>query len=85
MDDFDTGHDGLARLSMLVETAQKLAWQLRMDEGASGEARALYGRLEEIRLEVEALSRSGVPVVEPGCTELLQKLGFSGLVRDERG
>lgn len=84
MDAFDTRREGLARLSELVEAAQKLAWHLRTDKGASGEARALYGRLEEIRLEIDALSRSAVPAGESACTELLQKLGFSGLVRDER-
>ena len=82
MDDFDTGHEGLARLSELVDAAQKLAWQLRTDELASGEARALYGRLEEIRLEIEALNRSAVP--DAGCTKLLEMLGFSGLVQDDR-
>ena len=47
----------LAELADALEQAQKLAWALGVSRGNSREAKALYGRLEEARSEVEALRR----------------------------
>lgn len=44
-----------ARLSEAIEGAQRVAWQLRTSDSAGKEARELYGRLEEARLELCAL------------------------------
>lgn len=45
----------LAELAQAIAQAQRLAWTLGVIEGDSEEARELYGRLEQVRAEVESL------------------------------
>ena len=45
----------LAELAQAIIQAQRLAWRLGVEEGDSGEARELYGRLETVRAEVDSL------------------------------
>lgn len=45
----------LAELAVALEEAQKLAWQIGQSKEASAEAMELYGRLETVRLEVQAI------------------------------
>ena len=45
----------LAQLADAIESAQCLAWQLGAQERTSAEARRLYGRLEEVRMELESI------------------------------
>ena len=55
------GRAGTARASVLeelaaaIESAQRVAWLLGSAENASFEARELYGELEAVRVELEAL------------------------------
>ena len=66
----------LAQLADAIENAQSLAWQLGAQERTSAEARRLYGRLEEVRLELDSIRGIVGPVtgrMEPGW---LQKLGW---------
>ena len=44
-----------AQLAEAIEGAQRLAWQLGTHDGTSTEARELYGRLEEARMELDSL------------------------------
>ena len=45
----------LDELDEAVSQAQRLTWQLGVQDGDSEEARALYARLEAIKLELESL------------------------------
>ena len=66
----------LARLVEAVEGAQQLAWELRIDESASADARELYGRLEAVRVELQSLqgvASDGCAAIEP---DLLGSLGW---------
>ena len=45
----------LAELIRAIAEAQKLAWRLGVAEGDCDDARELYGRLEAVRDELEAL------------------------------
>ena len=45
----------VAELAQAIIQAQRLAWRLGVEEGDSGEARELYGRLETVRAEVDSL------------------------------
>lgn len=65
-----------ARLGDAIEGAQRVAWQLRTYDGASKEARELYGRLEEARLELDAL-RGIVGRTQKADPDWLEKLGWS--------
>ena len=47
----------LAELASAIDDAQRVAWQIGVEEGNNAEARSLYARLEAARLEVEALRR----------------------------
>jgi hypothetical protein len=71
----------LAQLSQTIESAQRLAWQLGTNLGASVEARELYGRLEAARLELESLRglRAQPLEADPEC---LAALGWSGRLLD---
>ena len=48
-----------AQLAEAIDAAQGVAWRLRINATASGEARELYERLGEIRSEVDRLRSSG--------------------------
>lgn len=73
-----------ARLSEAIEGAQRLAWQLGTHEGASNDARELYGRLEAARLELDSLKGLvGRPIDRAG-PDWLHQLGWSGSLRDPR-
>ena len=66
----------LAQLADAIESAQSLAWQLGSKEGTSAEARRLYGRLEEVRLELDAIRGilgSATGAIEP---DWLQRLAW---------
>lgn len=70
----------LTQIADAIESAQRLAWQLRMQEGASSEARELYNRLEAARAELESMTGSG-----PGPasdSDWLRALGWSGSLTD---
>jgi hypothetical protein len=74
-----------AQLAEAIEGAQRLAWQLGTDEGASNEARELYGRLEAARMELDSLrglARDPVFNIEPNW---LQKLGWGEPLNDPAG
>lgn len=45
----------LAQISDTIESAQRLAWQLRTRDGISAEARDLYSRLEAAKLELQSM------------------------------
>ena len=45
----------LAQICETIESAQRLAWQLRTRDGISSEARELYGRLEAAKLELQSM------------------------------
>lgn len=45
----------LAQISDTIESAQRLAWQLRTQDGISAEARELYSRLEAAKLELQSM------------------------------
>ncbi len=49
----------LAELAEAVAEAQGLARTIGVPEGSCASANALYGRLEAVRVEVEALRRGG--------------------------
>ena len=73
----------LAQLEEAIEAAQRLAWQLGSRQSTSEEARELYGRLHEARLQLDSLrgiNRSEAPDVEPNW---LQKLGWGSPLIDE--
>lgn len=71
----------LAELAQAIARAQWLAWRLGVIEGDSEEARELYGRLETVRTEVDAL-RFG-DWVEIGHE--LDPAWFESLLADSRG
>lgn len=65
-----------AQLEAAIEAAQRLAWQLASHQSTSEEARKLYGRLSEAKLQLDSLrgaGRAGIPEVEP---DWLRKLGW---------
>ncbi|MGI8704582.1 MAG: hypothetical protein ACR2JJ_02080 [Sphingomicrobium sp.] len=66
----------LARLAEAIESAQRVAWQLRTCEGASTEARELYSKLEAVRLELESLRGIATRPSEAIDRDLLEKLGW---------
>lgn len=70
-----------ARLAEAIDGAQRVAWQLRTNEAASREARELYGRLEEARIEVDAL-RGIVRRAQAADPDWLDKLGWSSALID---
>lgn len=70
-----------ARLAEAIDGAQRVAWQLRTNETASREARELYGRLEEARIEVDAL-RGTVSRAQSVDPDWLEKLGWSSALVD---
>lgn len=72
----------LACLAQAIEGAQQVAWQLRTDENASGDARDLYGRLEEARLELESLRGFAGPPAESPDPDWMRKLGWSSALLD---
>lgn len=45
----------MAELAAAIDGAQRVAWQLGSAPGGSVEARELYGRLEDARIELERL------------------------------
>jgi hypothetical protein len=66
-----------AQLREAIEGAQRVAWQLGSRESTSTEARELYARLEEARIELDSLRglvRAGTCEIEPNW---LQKLGWA--------
>lgn len=65
----------MAELAEAVDQAQLLLWALAGAENVSAEARALYGRIESVRVEIEALRGAGS--ADPGeilITEWLELL-----------
>lgn len=72
------------RLAEAIEGAQRVAWQLRTSESASAEARELYDRLENARLELESLRQVAVRHGEKTDADWLKRLGWSGSLRDEK-
>ena len=69
------------RLSDAIEGAQRVAWQLRTTESVSKEARDLYGRLEEARIELDAL-RGIVSRNQRNDPEWLDRLGWNNPLAD---
>lgn len=69
------------RLVEAIESAQRVAWQLRTSDSAGKEARELYGRLEEARIEVNAL-RGIVTRKEQADPDWLKKLGWASPLAD---
>jgi hypothetical protein len=55
----------LAELAAAIDDAQHLAWRLGVEEGDSAEAKELYERLEGVRIEVDALRRTGFHGARP--------------------
>ena len=72
----------LACLAQAIEGAQQVAWQLRTDESASGDARDLYGRLEEARLELESLRGTTALPGESPNPDWVRELGWSSALLD---
>lgn len=70
------------RLAEAIESAQRVAWQLRTCEGASAEVRELYSRLEGVRLELESLRGIATRSSEPIDRDLLARLGWIGSLSD---
>lgn len=68
----------LTQIAEAIESAQILAWQLRMQEGASLQARELYNRLENVRSEVESLRGGGAEAGRITDSDWLRALGWSG-------
>lgn len=71
-----------ARLAEAIESAQRVAWQLRTCEGASTEARELYSRLEAVRLELESLRGIATRSSQPIDRDLLAQLGWNSSLSD---
>ena len=72
----------LACLAQALEGAQQVAWQLRTDESASGNARDLYGRLEEARMQLESLRGIAVLPNQSPDPDWVRKLGWSSALLD---
>jgi len=74
-----------ARLADAIDGAQKVAWQLRTNEGASKEARELYDRLEAAKVELDLLR--GVSARAPQAADpcWLEKLGWGSALLDPTG
>lgn len=70
-----------ARLAEAIDGAQRVAWQLRTNESTSKEARELYGRLEEARLEVDNL-RGMVRRADASDPNWLERLGWNSALVD---
>ena len=70
----------LAQLADAIENAQSLAWQLGAQERTSAEARRLYGRLEEVRLELDSIRGIVSPVTGKMGPDWLQELGWAQAV-----
>ena len=68
----------LTQIAQAIEGAQSLAWQLRMQEGASLQARELYDRLEAARNEVESLLGRGTEPSRISDSDWIRALGWSG-------
>ena len=68
----------MAELAAAIDDAQRIAWRLAAEPATSQEARALYGRLEAARIELEELR--GIQHVSAGDLEamLLNRLGWAG-------
>lgn len=65
-----------AQLAEAIDAAQGVAWHLRINVAASGQARELYERLGHIRSEVDRLQIAGghrTVEIEP---DWLQRLGL---------
>jgi hypothetical protein len=71
----------LAQLANAIDSAQRLAWQLRTHESASVEARELYGRLEAVRRELDSIGVSRQEG-QPLDVDWLTMLGWSGRSAD---
>jgi hypothetical protein len=67
----------LALLAEAIDGAQRLAWQLGMQEPTSMEARQLYGQLEAARVELDSLRGLAVPPMHDIDPNWLQKLGWA--------
>ena len=76
----------LDELDEAVGQAQRLTWRLGVQEGDSEEARALYARLEAIKLELDSLRYGDWKEVrselEPQWLELF--LGAANALREAR-
>lgn len=70
-----------AGLADAIEGAQRVAWQLRTSESVSKEARELYGRLEQARVELDGL-RGIISRNERADPDWLDKLGWSSSLTD---
>lgn len=72
-----------AQLTEAIDGAQRVAWQLGTQQTTSSEARELYRRLEEARIELDSLrGLYGGPAcaIEPIW---LKKLGFASIPESE--
>jgi hypothetical protein len=65
-----------AQMTETIESAQRLAWQLRTDPNASSEARELYGKLEAVRSELDLLCAIRPFVADSFDHDWLLKLGW---------
>ena len=76
----------LDELDDAIDQAQRLTWQLGVQDGDSEEARALYARLEAIKLELESLRYGDWKEVrselEPQWLEMF--LGAANALREAR-
>ena len=76
----------LDELDEAVGQAQRLTWRLGVQEGDSEEARALYARLEAIKLELDSLRYGDWKEVrselEPQWLEMF--LGAANALREAR-
>jgi len=74
----------LTQIAEAIESAQKLAWQLRTAETASPEARELYGRLETIRIELQSPREAGAMFRTMSGADWFVNLGLGGPAAEER-
>ncbi|MEJ7776773.1 MAG: hypothetical protein WKF52_05180 [Sphingomicrobium sp.] len=72
----------MAELAAAIDGAQRVAWQLGSADGASLEARELYGQLEAARLELEALRGITRRLREELDLWLVDHLGWPGSLEE---
>jgi len=69
----------MAELAAAIDGAQRVAWQLGGTSGTTSlEARELYSRLEDARVELEALRGVTAQLREELEPWLVQHLGWTG-------
>lgn len=75
----------MAELAVAIDEAQRIAWQLGSRSDGSAEARALYGRLEAARVELEELRGLAVGHADELEPMLLRRLGWTNVLDDAAG